>query len=144
MTIAYNDYVVRKKLFLLLFLKYNDSLLGGKMGKPNSLFILWTNDNIFTSEKMVLMYAQNSKLHNWWNEVTVIIWGATAKLVGENKMIQEKIKLAMHTGVKFSACKACADQLNVTEELLDLGVEVIYWGEGLTDILKDDDKLITI
>ncbi|MGB8455412.1 MAG: DsrE family protein [Anaerocolumna sp.] len=115
-----------------------------KMEKTNSLYILWTNDNVITSEKMVLMYALNSRLNNWWNEVTVIIWGATTKLVGENKMIQEKIKLAMHTGVKFSACKACADQLNVTEELLELGIEIKYWGEGLTEILKEDEKLITI
>ena len=114
------------------------------MKQANTLNILWTNDNIITSEKMVLMYALNSKLNNWWNEVTVIIWGATAKLVSENTMIQEKIKLALHAGVKFSACKTCAEQLNVEEKLSELGIEVKYWGEGLTEILKEDEKLITI
>ena len=114
------------------------------MKQENTLNILWTNDNIITSEKMVLMYALNSKLNNWWNEVTVIIWGATAKLVSENTMIQEKIKLALHAGVKFTACRACAEQLNVTEKLSELGIEIKYWGEGLTEILKEDKKLITI
>ncbi|WMJ88339.1 DsrE family protein [Anaerocolumna sp. MB42-C2] len=114
------------------------------MKQANTLNILWTNDNIITSEKMVLMYALNSKLNNWWNEVIVIIWGATAKLVSENTMIQEKIKIALHAGVKFTACKACAEQLNVTEKLTELGIEVKYWGEGLTEILKEDEKLITI
>ena len=114
------------------------------MSEPNKLYILWTNADIITSEKMVMMYAINSKTKNWWEEITVIIWGATAKLVSENAMIQEKIKLAQHVGVKFTACKGCADQLGVSEKLSELGIEIIYWGEGLTEILKENEKLITI
>jgi hypothetical protein len=114
------------------------------MTEPNKLYILWTNDNVITSEKMVLMYAQNSMLNYWWKEVTVIIWGATAKLVAENVTIQEKIKLATHAGVKFSACKACAEQLGISGKLSELGIEVMYWGEGLTELLKENEKLITI
>lgn len=109
-----------------------------------TLFILWTNADVITAEKMVLMYAQNSILHHWWDTVTVIIWGAPAKLIAENAVIREKIKLAMSTGVRFSACKACADQLGVTERLTALGIEVVYWGEGLTAILKDKKMLLTI
>jgi len=114
------------------------------MEKSNKLNILWTNADLLTSDKMVMMYATNSMLRHWWDEVTVIIWGATAQLVAENNMMQERIKLAQHAGVHFSACKACADQLGVAEKLLDLGIEVIYWGAGLTEILKSDEKLITI
>ncbi len=114
------------------------------MAEPNQLYILWTNDNIITSEKMVLMYALNSKLNYWWKDVTVIIWGATAKLVAENQMIREKIILAAQAGVIFSACKACAEQLGVSEELAGLGIELKYWGDGLTEIIKEDKKLITI
>jgi len=114
------------------------------MEKSNKLNILWTNADLLTSEKMVMMYATNSMLRHWWDEVTVIIWGATAQLVAENNMMQERIKLAQHAGVHFSACKACADQLGVAEKLVDLGIEVIYWGVGLTEILKSEEKLITI
>ncbi len=114
------------------------------MEKSNRLYILWTNADILTSDKMVMMYATNSMLKQWWDAVTVIIWGATARLAAENDQIQTKIKMAQHAGVKFSACKACADQLGVTDKLVDLGVEVLYWGQGLTDILKSGEKLITI
>ena len=112
--------------------------------EKSKLYILWTNGDVITSEKMVLMYAVNSMLKGWWQEVTLIIWGAPAALVGSNPMIQEKIRLAMHAGVKVSACKACADQLGVTESLQSLGIEVKYWGQGLTDILQDDEVLLTI
>ena len=114
------------------------------MSKSNKLFILWTNADIITSDKMVMMYATNSMLQQWWDEVTVIIWGAPAQLVAENAMLQEKIKIAQHAGVNFSACKACADQLGVSEKLVELNIEVIYWGEGLTEIIKENEKLITI
>ncbi len=114
------------------------------MAEPDGLYILWTNADLLTSEKMVMMYATNSMLRGWWREVTVIIWGATAKLAAENEAIRERIRIAQHAGVKFTACKACADQLGATDRLEDLSIEVIYWGQGLTEILKSDEKLITI
>ena len=114
------------------------------MEKTNRLYILWTNADILTSEKMVMMYSTNSMINQWWDDVTVIIWGATVKLVAENDLIQNKIEMAQHVGVQFSACKACADELGVSDKLSELGIEVLYWGEGLTDILKNEEKLITI
>ncbi len=50
----------------------------------------------------------------------------------------------MEAGIHITACKACADQLGVTDDLEKLGIEVIYWGVPLTDILKNDEKLLTI
>ncbi len=110
----------------------------------NKLHILWTNDNFITSEKMVFMYGINSKRLNLWDEVTIIIWGATVKLVSENKQIQELIEESKLEGVHVTACKACADQLGVTTTLEGLDIEVIYQADPLTKILKDDEKLLTI
>lgn len=114
------------------------------MAKKKHLYVLWTNDNPITAEKMVFMYTINSLIHGWWEKVTLIVWGATTKLVSENTDIQEKVKKALETGVHITACKACADQLGVTDDLEKLGIEVIYWGVPLTDILKNDEKLLTI
>jgi hypothetical protein len=114
------------------------------MDKSKELHILWTNDNLDTSQFMVMMYATNSMLNQWWDSVTVIIWGATAKLVAENDTIQERLKIAQHAGVKFSACVACARQLGVVEKLETLGVEVIGWGEPLTNIIQGGKPLITV
>lgn len=108
------------------------------------LYILWTNADEITSEKMVLMYATNAMKNNWWDEITVIVWGSSNKLIEESDLIKEKIKKAMSFGVNFSACKACADQLNTSSILEELGVELKYWGVGLTAILKDNEKIITV
>ena len=114
------------------------------MTTPSTLYILWTNADFITSEKMVFMYATNSMLYSWWENVTVIIWGAPAKLVAENAIIQERVRLAQQAGVFFSACIACADQLGVSDKLRELGIEVKGWGTGLTELIKEGEHLITI
>ncbi len=77
-------------------------------------------------------------------KVTLIVWGAPTKLVSEDADIQNKIKEALEAGVHVTACKACADQLGVTETLKQLGIEVKYWGMPLTEILKNGEHLVTI
>jgi len=114
------------------------------MSNKKHLYVLWTNDNLITSEKMVFMYAVNSLIRGWWEKVTLIIWGAPAKLVSEDVNMQEKVKEALDAGVHVTACKACADQLGVTEILEKLKIEVKYWGVPLTEILTSDEKLLTI
>ena len=114
------------------------------MKENTDLYILWTNDNPITAEKMVFMYGMNSIIRGWWEKVTIIVWGATAPLVSENTDIQKKVNEAQEKGVHIIACKACSDQLGVTENLEKLGIEVIYTGELLTQILKSKEALITI
>ncbi len=108
------------------------------------LYVLWTNDNPVTAEKMVFMYTINSLIHGWWEKVTLIIWGAPAKLVSEDLAIQKKIREALDAGVHVTACKACADQLGVTEALENLQIEVKYWGQPLTEVLKNNEPLLTV
>ncbi len=110
----------------------------------NKLNILWTNDNELTSELMVMMYATNSLKKEFWKEVRVIIWGATSKLVAQNKHIQDLIKEAKEAGVEFSACEACATELGVKDIIINLGIEVKFWGEPLTKLIKEKENLITI
>ena len=65
-------------------------------------------------------------------------------MVGEDKNIQEMVSKALEAGVHITACKACADQLGVTETLEKLNIEVKYLGGPLTEILTNDEKLLTI
>jgi len=114
------------------------------MKEKSHLFILWTNGNPITAEKMVFMYSINSLRKGWWKHVTLIIWGSPAKLVSENTTIQEKITEALNAGVHITACKGCADKLGVTDILEKMNIEVKYWGEPLTKLLKSGATLLTI
>ncbi len=112
--------------------------------KKERLYLLWTNDNEITAEKMVFMYAINSLAQGWWDEVTLIIWGAPTLLVSKNKKTQQLIQNAQAAGVQVLACKACAEQLDVIAPLEDLGIELIYWGQPLTELLKSKKALLTV
>ena len=114
------------------------------MSDPDHLHILWTNADPVTAEKMVFMYAANALKFEWWKRVTIIIWGSTATLTAEDASIQSQVKEKLAGGVEFSACKACADELGVTERLEALGIEVIYWGEPLTKVLREKAPLLTV
>ena len=108
------------------------------------LNILWTTDNKETIFNMLSMYAINSKSRNWWNQVNVIIWGASAKLAGNDTQVQTEILEMIKSGVTVEACKDCSDNFGVTEILKKLGVTVRYMGQPLTEYIKAGEKLITV
>ena len=108
------------------------------------LHILWTNADTVVFDKMVLMYAVNSLVRGWWEKVTVILWGETARLAAADPAVRERIVLSMEQGVKFSACITCAKELGVEQALRDMGLEVISWGPPLTELLKTRAPLLTV
>ncbi len=110
----------------------------------NKIHILWTTDNKDTVFNMVFMYALNAKKENWWQHVNLIIWGASAKLAGTDNQVQTEILDLLSQGVTIEACKACSDNLGVSDELTKLGIHVRYMGEPITEYLKSGEKILTI
>lgn len=110
----------------------------------DKLNILWTTDNKDTIFNMLSMYAINSKTQGWWQDVNVIIWGASAKLVGTDTKIQTEVVEMIKQGVKIEACKDCSDNFGVTDTLTKLGINVRYMGKPMTDYIKAGEKLLTI
>jgi hypothetical protein len=114
------------------------------MSSVNKLTVLWTTDDLVTCLDMVFMYAANAKKFGWFEEVTLVIWGPSAVLAAENPVVQQHLKEMAELGVTLSACKACADRHEVSKQLEALGIEVKYWGVGLTEVLKGYGKLLTV
>lgn len=114
------------------------------MADKNHLYLVWTNADPVSSEFMVLGYAINSMKNGWWEKVTVVIWGGSQKLVMDSEAIRDKIKMAQHYGVEFSACVGCALQIGAVETLESLGIEVVRWGQRLTELKKDGAEILSI
>ncbi len=106
--------------------------------------ILWTNPHPDLAQTMVFMYGINAKKQGWFHEVNIIIWGPTAKLVAEDETVQDEIRKAQEVGVKVLACSSCASMYGVVEKLQSFGIDVRGMGTPLTNILKSNEKLITI
>ena len=50
----------------------------------------------------------------------------------------------MEAGVHVEACQACAEEFGVADKIKDLGVDVLYMGEPLTQYLKNNGKVLTL
>ena len=109
-----------------------------------SLVVLWTSGDREVALKMVFMYTLNSKLKGWWEEVGLIVWGPSAKLLSRDKELQEKIGQMKEAGVVLEACKSCADLYGVSPDLEALGIEVKYMGTPLSDYLKEDRAVLAL
>ena len=108
------------------------------------LIVLWTTRDVEVAMNMAFMYAKNSKIRGWWKDVELVIWGPSAEVAVNNVIIQNELKEMQNAGVKIKACIACANRYGVTENLRDLGIEVISMGLPLTEELKAGTKLITV
>jgi hypothetical protein len=109
----------------------------------SKLVVVWTSDDPYLAERMVLMYTHAAKTAGWFTDVTLIIWGPSAKMVSGNLKIQEKLKAMQNDGVEIQACIACATGYGVVDDLKNLGFEVKGMGKPLSDYLKSDAKVLT-
>ena len=76
-------------------------------------------------------------------EVRLIIWGPSQRLLVADKDVQAKIAAMRDAGVVVEACIACATSYGIVDDLKELGLEVKGMGGPLTDILKNDEHLVT-
>jgi len=107
------------------------------------LAVLWTSGDPDVAHKVCLMYSHAAKQRGWFDEVLLIVWGPSARLLAADKDIQTKVEAMAADGVQVQACKACADSYGVSERLTELGVEVKYMGEPLTAMLKSGWRVLT-
>lgn len=110
----------------------------------SKLNILWTTSDVDTVNSMLSMYTCNALKNNWWDEIHIVIWGGSTKLISEDESVHKLITKMIDAGVTFEACKACADKYKVSEKLKELGVIVKYMGIPLTNYIKSEDEFITI
>lgn len=110
----------------------------------DKLLIVWSSGEKEVAKKLVLLYGSVMLQRKYWDEATIMIWGPSAKLLAQDKELQEKFQVVKQSGVKFNACVVCTDDYGVSEQLQELGVELIHTGEMLTEALKSNDtKVIT-
>ncbi len=116
---------------------------GGSGGKGDRLAVLWTSGDSEVAHKVCFMYTHNAKKAKWFDEVTLVIWGPSSRLLAGDKSLEAAIKAMMADGVVVQACQACADMYGVSDDIRKMGIEVKYMGSPLTDMLKSGYKVLT-
>lgn len=110
---------------------------------PQKLVVVWSSSDPEVAYSNVFMYTKNAMLNGWWPQVRLVVWGPSAKLLAEDAGLQEELKYVADAGVELLACKACAEMFGVTSQLEELGIEVIYMGVPLTEMLQNGWACLT-
>ncbi len=110
---------------------------------PSQLCVVWTSGDPGVAKNVCFMYTHNAKKRDWFGVVHLVVWGPSAKLLAEDKELQNEIKAMMKSGVVVEACVACAKNYGVVDELKKLGIDVKGMGQPLTDRLKGNWKVLT-
>lgn len=83
-----------------------------------------------------LRYAFRAKSEGWMDDVKVIFFGPSEKLLVGDDLIAERAKeiAAMEKPI---ACKAFADQLGISEKIESLGLKVDFVGPIISRLIKE-------
>ena len=114
----------------------------GQAQEPTKLAVLWTSGDPDVAYKVCFMYTHNAKRSKWFDEVELIVWGPSSRLLAGDKNLQAEVRKMMDDGVIVEACKACADSYGSTEKLESMGITVKYMGQPLTSMLQGDGEVI--
>jgi len=109
----------------------------------DTLVVLWSSGDPEVAEKACLMYTHAAKKYSWFNEVILIVWGPSEKLLAENSMLKEKVASMKKEGVIVEACVACSNMYGVTNDLKVCEVDVKGMGVPLTRYLKRGYKIVS-
>ncbi len=92
--------------------------------------------------RTALMYAVNSKKRGWMDEVETIFFGPSEKTIAKDLGLQKLLNELSKDGFKALACKRVAEELNVVDPLLEIGLNVLYVGKYISDKVKDGFKVM--
>ncbi len=107
------------------------------------LNVLWTTAEKDVAMRMIFIYLMDAKSMGWYDEIDLIIWGPSARLVAEDDQVQKELDFIMQSGINVEACEGCTQAYGVSDKLRSLGINVRFMGEPLTKILHSTDRLVT-
>lgn len=136
-------HVVRASLIgLVVILTFSfwmhTSAAPGGSEQPKRLAVLWTSGDPEVAHRVAFMYTDAAASQRWFDEVQLIVWGPSARLLAGDKDLQEAVARLEGSGVVVKACVVCADAYGVTDQLRGLDLEVKAMGRPLTDLLQDE------
>jgi hypothetical protein len=88
------------------------------------------------------MYTHAAKTNSWFNEVHLIVWGPSQRILIGDKDLQDKIAKMQEDGVIVEACIACAQSFGIVEELRGLNLPVRGMGGPLSSYLKNPEYTV--
>jgi hypothetical protein len=83
-----------------------------------------------------LMYAYRTMSEGWIDDVKVVFFGPSEKLLVQDERIAQLAQRICEAEKPF-VCKFISDQEGISEQIEDLGLKVEYVGTIMSDFIKD-------
>ncbi|MBW2093147.1 MAG: hypothetical protein JRI34_13620 [Deltaproteobacteria bacterium] len=83
-----------------------------------------------------LMYARNAMRFKWMDDVKVIFFGPSQRLLVENEQVSQAAQEIADQEISF-VCKFISDQDGTSEKIEALGLKVEYVGPIISGFIKD-------
>ena len=107
------------------------------------VFVLLSSGDRQVALEVGLRYPLNAAKNQWVDEVKLIIFGPSEKIVAYDGEVQEVVKELQKTGIEVMACKWCADRMDITGRLEEAGIEVVPVGPIISQLIKDGWTALT-
>ena len=101
------------------------------------VFIVVSSSDKEIAAEVGLRYSLGAATKQWMDEVKVFLFGPAEKLAAHDPDVQTRLKNVLEAGVEVMACKAYADESNITGALEETGIKVVYIGAIIAQLLKD-------
>ena len=111
--------------------------------KPSRLCVVWSSGDPGVAKSVCFMYTKAAKQAGWFDEVRLVVWGPSAKLLATDEQLQSAMKAMQKAGVVTEACVACARMYGVADTLRELDIDVKGMGRPLSDRLQGDWDVIS-
>lgn len=112
------------------------------VAEPSTLVVLWTSGDPEVAHRVALMYTHGAKKADWFEEVRLIVWGPSQRLLAADKDIQAKVAEMREDGISVEACIVCARSYGLVSVLEELGLPVRAMGAPLSGFLKSADHTV--
>jgi hypothetical protein len=111
----------------------------------SKLLVVWKSNNDIDIHNFVIPYCYNAVVQEWFDEVELLIWGASQEKLMSDPIIQQRVVNLVKNNITVYACKMCSDKVGATSILESIGVNVRYTGDLLSNRLRDKEyEVITI
>lgn len=113
----------------------------------NGLLVIITSGEEAMEKALTgLLYAVNAKKNNWIENVNLMFFGPSERMITKaepGSEVSKFLKQAFDLGIAPIACRAISEGQNITTELEELGLSVEYVGPIVSSFIKKDYQVLT-
>lgn len=103
----------------------------------NKVFVVLSSGDREVALEVGLVYPLNATKKKWMDEVKLIIFGPSEKIVAYDTEVQGRIKELQEVGVEVMACKWCSDRMGISQILENIGIKVVHVGSIMSELLRE-------